>query len=563
MIPLPAMATPSFQELSPRERLAALFDDDRCTEMLGPFDRIGSSWLAQQGLVSQSDDGVVVVRGCIDGKEAVGVAIEPRHEGGSIGEVGGAKIASALQLAASSCLSGRPIAAVLLLETGGVRLQEATLGLAAIGEIHDAIINLRGLAPVIAVIAGPIGCFGGMSIAAALCTKIIATPHGRFAMNGAEVIEQEAGPQEIDASDRDLVWQLVGSEARLKDGFIDAIVEDKAAALITAVHDSLRCPPITPARIENASTRLVILRREFAIGSLTLPHPRVDRFGQTESMAPSLDRGRLWLERLSGGNISCLLGTPSILGSDVSFGSGPSHTAIAIAICRDPNSILPRAANGELGLEQAWTLAEYLRRFVADEKISKVKRPILTIVDSPGQAFGRVEEQRCISVAAAAVVDAYAAARRSGHIVLTLIVGKAMSGSFLAHGMQSDHIAALDDAGVSMHVMSPLSVARITRRTLAEVETNSAKILPMSYAIQDAHRLGLIDALLPGIRVGAPTEEDLKYVNDYFLEKLAALRRADPAPRNIDDNPYRQATATVLRTMSDQWAAFDKALPCP
>jgi malonate decarboxylase beta subunit len=562
MIPLPAMATPSFQELSPRERLAALFDDGSCTEMLGPFDRIGSPWLAQQGLVSQSDDGVVVVRGCIDGKEAVGIAIEPRHEGGSIGEVGGAKIASALRLAASSCLAGRPIAAVLLLETGGVRLQEATLGLGAIGEIHDAIITLRGLAPVIAVVAGPIGCFGGMSIAAALCTKIIATSHGRLAMNGAEVIEQEAGPRELDASDHDLVWQLIGSEARLRDGFIDAIVEDKGAALTTALHEALTLPPSTPSRIDSASARLVAMRREFAAESPELRNTRVDRFGQPESTVPSLDRGRLWLEGLSGGNIRSLLGTSSILGADVPLGPGPSDTALAIAICRDSDSILPRASNGELGLEQAWTLAESLRRFVAEE-ISTIKRPILTIVDSPGQAFGRVEEQRCISVAAAAVVDAYAAARQSGHIVLTLIVGKAMSGSFLAHGMQSDHIAALEEEGVSMHAMSALSVARITRHTLAEVEANSAKILPMSYAIQDAHRLGLVDALLPGVRAGAPTDEDRKYITDYLLQKLAALRRTGTAPRNIDDNPYRQATATVLRAMRDQWATFDKVVPCP
>ena len=158
MIQFPSMASLSFQELSPRERLAALFDDQCYKEMVGPFDRIASPWLAQQGLVSQSDDGVVVVRGRIGKMEVVGVAIEPKHEGGSIGEVGGAKIASALRWAASSCLPGRPIAAVLLLETGGVRLQEATLGLRAISEIHTAIIDLRKLAPVIAVVAGPIGC---------------------------------------------------------------------------------------------------------------------------------------------------------------------------------------------------------------------------------------------------------------------------------------------------------------------------------------------------------------------------------------------------------------------
>ena len=248
MIHSPSMVSLSFGELASRERLAALFDDESYTEMLCPFDRIGSPWLAQQGLVPQSDDGVVVVRGRIDGQEVVGIAIEPRHEGGSIGEVGGAKIASVLQSAASSCLPERPIAAVLLLESGGVRLQEATLGLFSIREIHTAIIRLRKLAPVIAVIAGPIGCFGGMSLAAALCTTIIGMPYGRLGMNGAEVIEQESGPQELDASDRDLIWQVFGCEARLRDGFIDGLVEDDALCMRAAVHDALRSAHRAPGR---------------------------------------------------------------------------------------------------------------------------------------------------------------------------------------------------------------------------------------------------------------------------------------------------------------------------
>lgn len=563
MIQFPSVAPLSFQELSPRERLAALFDDQCYTEMLGPFDRITSPWLAQQGLVPQSDDGVVVVRGSIGRREVVGVAIEPRHEGGSIGEVGGTKIASALQLAVRSCVAGRPIAAVLLLETGGVRLQEATLGLGAISEIYTAIIDLRKLAPVIAVVAGPIGCFGGMSLAAALCTKIIGTPHGRLGMNGAEVIEQEAGPQEIDASDRDLIWQVFGSEARLRDGFIDALVEDKAASMRAAVHDALRSTPRTPAKLENSSKKLADLRLDLAAGRAGPSRLQPDPFSKAETVLPCVDLGRLWLETLSGGKVTSTLSTPSVLTADVSLGSSPADTAVAIAIGRDQDSLLPRATNGELGLEQAWTLAEYLRGFVLSEQHTQTKRPILAIVDSPGQAFGRIEEERCISVAAAAAVDAYAAARRSGHIVLTIVVGKAMSGSFLAHGMQSDHITALEGEGIAMQAMSLHSIARITDRTLAEIEENSATILPMSYAIRDAHRLGLVDALIPGIRAAAPTEDDLKHIKKYLSETLATLRRTGPSPRNLDDNAHRQATVAVHRAMRDQWRVFDEAVTGP
>ncbi len=562
MIHSPSMVSLSFGELSPRERLAALFDDECYTEMLGPFDRIGSPWLAQQGLVPQSDDGVVVVRGRIDGKEVVGIAIEPKHEGGSIGEVGGAKIASVLQLAASSGLAEWPIAAVLLLESGGVRLQEATLGLVSIREIHTAIIRLRKFAPVVAVVAGPIGCFGGMSLAAALCTMIIGMPYGRLGMNGAEVIEQEAGPQELDASDRDLIWQVFGCEARLRDGFIDALVEDDALCMRAAVHDALKSAHRAPARLDHASKRLADLRLALAAGGMGSSLAQFDPFG-TEQMPSSLDRGRLWLELLGGGKVTSALNTPAILTADVSLGSEAVDSAVAVAIVRDPSSMLPRATNGELGLEQAWTLAEYLRRFVLSEQHNRTKRPILAIVDSPGQAFGRMEEENCISVAAAAAVDAYAAARDAGHIVLTLIVGKAMSGSFLAHGLQSDYVCALEGEGVVMHAMSLQSIARVTGRTFAEVEENSASILPMSYAIQDAHRLGLIDALITGIPPEAPTEGDLKRVKAHLSEALATLRRNGPTLRNLDGNPYRQGTVAVRRAMREQWSAFEGAVTRP
>ena len=99
--------------------------------------------------------------------------------------MGGAKIVGALELAVEDNLKGIPTAAILLLETGGVRLQEANLGLAAIAEIQAAIVNLRQYQPVIAVVAGSVGCFGGMSIAAGLCSYIVMTQEGRLGLNTA------------------------------------------------------------------------------------------------------------------------------------------------------------------------------------------------------------------------------------------------------------------------------------------------------------------------------------------------------------------------------------------
>ena len=104
-----------------------------------------SPWLARQGIVTQADDGMVVAKGTIDGQPAVVLGIDGGFQGGSMGEVSAAKIAGSLELAAEDNRNGIPTRAVILFETGGVRLQEANLGLAAIAEIHAAHRRLAAL----------------------------------------------------------------------------------------------------------------------------------------------------------------------------------------------------------------------------------------------------------------------------------------------------------------------------------------------------------------------------------------------------------------------------------
>jgi malonate decarboxylase beta subunit len=229
------LARRSFIELPARERARAIVDAHTFRELLDPFERMKSPWLPLQGVVAQADDGVVVVRGRIQGESAVVIAVEGAYQGGSIGEVSGAKIAGALELALRDAQRGRPVRPVLLLETGGVRLQEANLGLAAIAEIHAAIVALRRHVPVIAVVSGMVGCFGGLSLAAALCSRLIVTRQARLGMNGPEVIEQEAGIAELDSNDRGLIWALMGGEQRYLTGFADVLVEDDAEAIAAEV----------------------------------------------------------------------------------------------------------------------------------------------------------------------------------------------------------------------------------------------------------------------------------------------------------------------------------------
>lgn len=229
----------SFIELKARARAQALLDDGSYRELLDPFDGIISPWLGPQGIVPQADDGMVVAKGTINGQPAVVVAIEGAFQGGSMGEVSGAKMAAALELAAEDNRKGIPTQAVLCLETGGVRLQEANLGLAAIADIHAAIVDLRRYTPVVGIITGTVGCFGGMSIAAALCSYLIVTREARLGLNGPQVIEQEAGIAEYDSRDRPFIWSMTGGEVRYASGLVDALVGDGINAVKTAMNDAI------------------------------------------------------------------------------------------------------------------------------------------------------------------------------------------------------------------------------------------------------------------------------------------------------------------------------------
>lgn len=246
-------------ELGARARAFALLDDGTARELGGPFDRIESPWLAPQGLVPQSDDGMVVVKGELAGSPCVVVAVEAAFHGGAVGEVGGAKASTALGLAAADCAAGRTTPAVLFIESGGVRLQEGTLGLNAIAEMCDALLVLRPLAPVVGVVAGPIGAFGGMGIVAALCSRLVVTREARIGLNGPEAIEAEAGVQEFNSSDRSLVWAVGGGEQRYRTGLADALVSDSIDDVRAAVTAAI----IAGVPVQHRSEQLGTLHARF------------------------------------------------------------------------------------------------------------------------------------------------------------------------------------------------------------------------------------------------------------------------------------------------------------
>jgi malonate decarboxylase beta subunit len=213
----------SFSELSARERVAHLLDAATFTEILGPGERVVSPHLALLGVPFSFDDGVVIGSGTFNGQQVLIAAQEGAFMGGSVGEVHGAKLVGILRRA----LQVRPVAVLVLAESGGVRLHEANAGLIAVSEVMRALLDVRAAGiPVLMLIGGANGCFGGMGLIARCADHIVMSDAARMSMSGPEVIESSHGVEEFDSRDRALVWRTTGGKHRFLMGDCDRLVED-------------------------------------------------------------------------------------------------------------------------------------------------------------------------------------------------------------------------------------------------------------------------------------------------------------------------------------------------
>lgn len=239
-------------------------------------------------------------------------------------------------------------------------------------------------------------------------------------------------------------------------------------------------------------------------------------------MKPMTGRGEIWLQTLTAGAARLPDLCPSV---QVADGEINGEAARFIAVVPDAQNHYPRAAHGEVGLLEGWTLAKVVSETVQQDAAKAHKRPIVAVIDVPSQAYGRREEAFGIHQSLAAAAGAWAEARLAGHIVIGLIVGKAMSGAFLAHGYQANRLIAFNDSGVLIHAMGKEAAARITLRSVEALEKLAQTIPPMAYDIQNYHSLGLLEALLDIHQPDAPEQDDVQRVQQALTDAIAAARR--------------------------------------
>ncbi len=184
-------------------------------------------------------------------------------------------------------------------------------------------------------------------------------------------------------------------------------------------------------------------------------------------------------------------------------GTGKISGAPCTVIATDAQAVSPRfpvVYFGVIGMEEAYKMASAVYESIEADKDKPVeeKRSLVLIVDTPGNAPGKVEEIFGMNKATGAYQLALAEARKRGHAVIAIVIGRAISGAFLCHGLQADHILALPrQYGTIIHVMPLSSISRITKMDIERLEELSVKSPVFASGVDFFYRLGGVEEIVP------------------------------------------------------------------
>lgn len=237
----------------------------------------------------------------------------------------------------------------------------------------------------------------------------------------------------------------------------------------------------------------------------------------------------------------------------------------ATVIANDAQAINPRfpvVYFGVIGMEEAYKMASAVYETIeadADKPVAE-KRPLVLIVDTPGNAPGKVEEIFGMNKATGAYQLALAEARKRGHAVIAMVIGRAISGAFLCHGLQADHILALPKQyGTVIHVMPLSSISRITKMDIERLEELSQKSPVFASGVDFFYRLGGVEEIVPTPEeMGAAVRKHVAQVRD--LKARGCFEESGPWGRGQlgAERGGRTARMEILSLMEEEFAAVSE-----
>jgi malonate decarboxylase gamma subunit len=107
--------------------------------------------------------------------------------------------------------------------------------------------------------------------------------------------------------------------------------------------------------------------------------------------------------------------------------------------------------------------------------------------------------------------------------------------------------------------MAKGAAARITCRSIADLNRLADSLVPMSYNIRDYAKLGLLHRLIGGLNAANPAVSDVQTVRQELLMAIADTRTGTRDLSNRLNSPEarenRIASIEVRNRLIEQWAA--------
>ncbi len=375
---------------SARDRLGMLYDPNTFQEFgLHAQHECTGFGMANKSLPA---DGVVTGVGYVDGRPVCAFSQDFTVAGGSLGRIHAQKICDMMDYAVKS---GTPVIAIN--DSGGARIQEAVHSLSGYGQVFFRNVQLSGVVPQIAIIAGP--CAGGAAYSPALMDFLIMTrDHANMFICGPDVIKAATGQEATMAE--------IGSAAAHAtiSGNIHFVAEDDAHALELAKKLLSYLPANNIMDPPHRTTPQLTLGDDLGMNDLVPEDPKapLDMLKIIERLVDDADLfevQRDWARNM-------IVGFARIEG-------------VVVGIVANQ----PSVKAGTIDIDASDKSA----RFIRFCNIFNI--PIVTLVDVPGFLPGLQQERGGIIRHGAKMLFAYAAATVPK---ITLIIRKAYGGAYLA-----------------------------------------------------------------------------------------------------------------------------------
>ena len=154
--------------------------------------------------------------------------------------------------------------------------------------------------------------------------------------------------------------------------------------------------------------------------------------------------------------------------------------------------VIGTANHAEIGVELAFAMAVEVLCTVREHP----GRAILMLIDTQGQRLRHRDELLGINAYMAHLAKCLEVARRTGHRIVSLVYGRAVSGGYLTTGMMADACYALASAEISvMNLPAMARVTKIAQERLEELAQSSPVFAPgaVNYL-----KMGGLESLWPG-----------------------------------------------------------------